>query len=230
VTVAEGFEIEKLSDADLDRLVKSLRVCARVSPEHKMRIASALRRNGDIVAMTGDGVNDAPAVKAADIGVAMGIKGADVTREASDMVLEDNNYATIVRAVEGGRTIYANISKYVRLMLSANFDEFLMILVSISMGLPLPFLPIHVLWVNLVTDGLPAVALSVDPAEEGLMRRPPRNPKEGLLSRYWLFIITAAFIAFAADFITYYLVYTETGDVAVARSAALRPSSSSSYS
>lgn len=220
-TVAEGFEIEKLSDGELDRLVGSLRVCARVSPEHKMRIASALRRNGDIVAMTGDGVNDAPAVKAADIGVAMGIKGADVTREASDMVLEDDNYATIVRAVEGGRTIYANISKYVRLMLSANFDEFLMILVSISMGLPLPFLPIHVLWVNLVTDGLPAVTLSVDPAEEGLMRRPPRNPKEGLLSRYWLFIVTAAFVAFAADFATYYLVYTETGNVAVARSAAL---------
>jgi Ca2+-transporting ATPase len=220
-TVAEGFEVEKLSDEELDSLVVNLRVCARVSPEHKMRIASALRRKGEIVAMTGDGVNDAPAVKAADIGVAMGIKGADVTREASDMVLEDDNYATIVRAVEGGRTIYANISKYVRLMLSANFDEFLMILVSISMGLPLPFLPIHVLWVNLVTDGLPAVALSVDPAEEGLMRRPPRDPKEGLLSRYWIFIAAAAFVAFVADFIPYYLIYNETGNVAVARSAAL---------
>jgi Ca2+-transporting ATPase len=219
--VAEGFEVESMNDEELDRLVENLRVCARVSPEHKMRIAQALKRRGEVVAMTGDGVNDAPAIKAADIGVAMGIKGADVTREASDMVLEDDNYATIVRAVEGGRTIYANISKYVRLMLSANFDEFLMILVSISMGLPLPFLPIHVLWVNLVTDGLPAVALSVDPAEEGLMKRPPRDPKEGLLSRYWRFILFAAFVAFAADFVPFYLIYNWTGDVAVARSAAL---------
>jgi Ca2+-transporting ATPase len=220
-TVAEGVDVEKMSDEELDRLVENLRVCARVSPEHKMRIASALRRRGHIVAMTGDGVNDAPALKAADIGVAMGIKGADVTKEASDMVLEDDNYATIVRAVEGGRTIYSNISKYVRLMLSANFDEFLMILVSISMGLPLPFLPIHVLWVNLITDGLPAVALSVDPAEDGLMNRPPRDPKEGLLSRYWRFIIFAALIAFVADFVPFYLVFNWTGDVAVARSAAL---------
>jgi Ca2+-transporting ATPase len=219
--VAEGFEIEKLSDDELDKLVVDLRVCARVSPEHKMRIASALRRMGHVVAMTGDGVNDAPALKAADIGIAMGIKGADVTREASDMILEDDNYATIVRAVEGGRTIYANISKYVRLMLSANFDEFLMILASISMGLPLPLLPIHVLWINLVTDGLPAIALSVDPAEEGLMRRPPRDPKEGLLTRYWRFIIFAALVAFVADFVPFYLIYTWTGDVAVARSAAL---------
>jgi Ca2+-transporting ATPase len=220
-TVAEGADVEKMSDEELDRLVENLRICARVSPEHKMRIASALRRRGHIVAMTGDGVNDAPALKAADIGVAMGIKGADVTKEASDMVLEDDNYATIVRAVEGGRTIYSNISKYVRLMLSANFDEFLMILVSISMGLPLPFLPIHVLWVNLITDGLPAVALSVDPAEDGLMNRPPRDPKEGLLSRYWRFIVFAAFIAFIADFAPFYLVFNWTGDVAVARSAAL---------
>ena len=219
--VAEGSEIEKMSDEELDRRVNDLRVCARVSPEQKTRIASSLRRMGHVVAMTGDGVNDAPALKAADIGIAMGIKGADVTREASDMILEDDNYATIVRAVEGGRTIYANISKYVRLMLSANFDEFLMILVSISMGMPLPFLPIHVLWVNLVTDGLPAVALSVDPAEEGLMRRPPRDPKEGLLSRYWRFIIFAALIAFVADFVPFYLIYNWTGDVAVARSAAL---------
>ncbi|MFA5868933.1 MAG: cation-translocating P-type ATPase [Candidatus Bathyarchaeia archaeon] len=219
--VVEGSEIEKMTDEELDERVEGFRVGARVSPEHKMRIALALRRRGQIVAMTGDGVNDAPALKAADIGVAMGIKGADVTREASDMVLEDDNYATIVRAVEGGRRIYANISKYVRLMISANFDEFLMILVSISLGLPLPFLPIHILWVNLVTDGLPAIALSVDPAEEGLMRRPPRDPKEGLLSRYWRFIAFAALIAFAADFLPFYLIYGWTGDIAVARSAAL---------
>jgi Ca2+-transporting ATPase len=151
----------------------------------------------------------------------MGIKGTDVTREASDIVLEDDNFATIIRAVEGGRRIYANITKYIRLMLCANFDEFLMILVSISLGLPLPFLPIHILWVNLVTDGLPAIALSVDPTEPGSMRRPPRDLREGLLSRFWVFIIVASLVAFVADFVPFYLVYTGTGDIATARSAAL---------
>ena len=220
-SVIDGAELEALSDGELDGIVERIRVGARVSPEHKMRIANSLRRRGHIVAMTGDGVNDAPALKAADIGIAMGIKGTDVTREASDMVLEDDNYATIVKAVEGGRRIFDNISKYVRLMLSANFDEFLMILASISMGLPLPFLPIHILWVNLVTDGLPAVALSIDPAEEGLMKRWPRDPKEGILNRYWRFIAFAALVAFASDYAVYYTTYTWSGDTTIARSAAL---------
>lgn len=219
--IITGEEFNSLSDGELDDLVDTLRVCARVSPEHKLRVAQSLKRRDHIVAMTGDGVNDAPALKVADIGIAMGIKGTAVTREASDIVLEDDNFATIIRAVEGGRRIYANITKYIRLLLCANFDEFLMILVAISLGLPLPFLPIHVLWVNLVTDGLPAIALSVDPAEPGSMRRPPRDIREGLLSRFWVFIIVASLVAFVANFIPFYLVYAETGDISTARSVAL---------
>ena len=179
-SVMIGEELEEIDDDRLDEVIEDISVFARVSPEHKMRIAMSLKRNGHIVAMTGDGVNDAPALKAADIGIAMGIKGTDVTKEASDMVLEDDNFATIVRAVQGGRHIYDNVTKYLRLMLAANFDEFIEITVCTLLGLPLPFLPIHVLWVNLVTDGLPAVALSIDPPDPDLMKYPPRNPGEGL--------------------------------------------------
>jgi Ca2+-transporting ATPase len=208
--VLEGHEIESLTDEGLDDTINQVRVCARVSPEHKMRIAQSLKRQGHIVAMTGDGVNDAPALKAADIGVAMGIKGTDVTKEASDMVLEDDNYATIVRAVEGGREIYDNVSKYIRLMLAANFDEFIEITVTAMLGLPVPFLPIHVLWVNLVTDGLPAVALSVDPPDPDIMRYPPRDPKEDMLKRFWRFILFSALVDFISDFIPFFYTYITT--------------------
>ncbi|MCW4051474.1 MAG: cation-transporting P-type ATPase [Candidatus Bathyarchaeota archaeon] len=215
-SVLEGIEIESMSDDELDDVIENVRVCARVSPEHKMRIAQSLKRLGHIVAMTGDGVNDAPALKAADIGIAMGIKGTDVTKEASDMVLEDDNFATIVRAIRGGREIYDNISKYIRLMLAANFDEFIEITVTAVLGLPVPFLPIHVLWVNLVTDGLPAVALSIDPADPDIMRYPPRDPKEGMLKRFWRFILFAALVDFISDFIPFFYTYINvamnTGD------------------
>ena len=206
-SVMTGAELEEIEDEKLDTLIEDIRVFARVSPEHKMRIAQSLKRNGHIVAMTGDGVNDAPALKAADIGVAMGIKGTDVTKEASDMILQDDNFATIVKAIKGGRQIYDNVTKYLRLMLAANFDEFIEITVVTLLGLPLPFLPIHVLWINLITDGLPAVALSIDPPDPDIMKYPPRDPKEGLLSRYWRFIVFAALVDFISDFIPFLYTY-----------------------
>jgi len=209
-SVLEGVEIEALSDDQLDDTIENVRVCARVSPEHKMRIALSLKRLNHIVAMTGDGVNDAPALKAADIGVAMGIKGTDVTKEASDMVLEDDNFATIVHAIKGGREIYTNVTKYIRLMLAANFDEFLEITVTAVLGLPVPFLPIHILWINLVTDGLPALALSIDPPDPDIMKYPPRDPKEDILKRFWRFIVFAALVDFISDFIPFFWVYIDT--------------------
>ncbi|MGQ9679602.1 MAG: cation-translocating P-type ATPase [Candidatus Bathyarchaeia archaeon] len=217
-SVLTGEDLTKMSDEDLDKVIDDVLVFARVSPEHKMRIAQSLKRRGHIVAMTGDGVNDAPALKAADIGVAMGIKGTDVTKEASDMILEDDNFATIVRAVEGGRHIYDNITKYVRLMLSANFDEFLEVSVAAFMGIPIPYLPIHILWINLVTDGLPAVALSIDPKDPDIMSFPPRDPKEGLLARFWRFIGFSATVDFVSNFIPFVWVYMTTKDVSLARS------------
>jgi len=219
-SVMIGEELEEIDDDRLDEVIEDISVFARVSPEHKMRIAMSLKRNGHIVAMTGDGVNDAPALKAADIGIAMGIKGTDVTKEASDMVLEDDNFATIVRAVQGGRHIYDNVTKYLRLMLAANFDEFIEITVCTLLGLPLPFLPIHILWVNLVTDGLPAVALSIDPPDPDLMKYPPRNPDEGLLTRFWRFIVFAALVDFISDFIPFIYTYATTGSAVQARTVA----------
>jgi Ca2+-transporting ATPase len=222
--VLTGNDLEGTSDKQLDEVIENVRVFARVSPEHKMRIALSLKRIGHIVAMTGDGVNDAPALKAADIGIAMGIKGTDVTKEASDMVLEDDNFATIVRAVEGGREIYDNVSKYIRLMLAANFDEFIEITITAMLGLPVPFLPIHVLWINLVTDGLPAVALSIDPPDPDIMKYPPRDPKEDMLKRFWRFLLFAALVDFVSDFIPFFYTYTSTitltGDLELAATTA----------
>ncbi len=218
--VLTGVELDEMSDKELEEAVERISVFARVSPEHKVRITQALKRRGHIVAMTGDGVNDAPALKTADIGIAMGIKGTDVTKEAADMILEDDNFATIVKAVESGRHIYDNVTKYIRLMLTANFDEIIEITVCSLLGLPLPLLPIHILWVNLVTDGLPAVALSVDPKDPELMRYPPRDPEEGLLTRFWKFILFAAVLDFLSDFAPFLYVYLTTGDAALSRTAA----------
>jgi Ca2+-transporting ATPase len=218
--VYTGTYVEGVTDEQLDEIIEDARVFARVSPEHKMRIAQSLKRKGHVVAMTGDGVNDAPALKTADIGIAMGIKGTDVTKEASDMVLEDDNFATIVRAVEGGRHLYDNVTKYLRLMLAANFDEFIEITIVTLLGLPVPFLPIHILWINLVTDGLPAVALSIDPKNPDLMKYPPRSPQEGILSRFWRFIIFAALVDFISDFIPFLWTYASTGSETRARAVA----------
>ncbi|MFB0543753.1 MAG: cation-translocating P-type ATPase [Candidatus Bathyarchaeia archaeon] len=203
-----GSELDKLSDEELVKIVDETLVYARVSPEHKMRIAQLLKRKGHVVAMTGDGVNDAPAIKTADIGVAMGIKGTDVTKEASDMILEDDNFATIVSAVEGGRHIFDNIKKYLRLLITTNFDEFFEITFCSLAGFPLTLLPIQILWVNLITDGLPAVALSIDPKEPDVMQRPPRDPKKGFLRPMWRFLIFVATLDFVTDIIPFLYVLT----------------------
>ncbi len=182
-----GEDLERLNDDELYDVAEEVTVYARVSPHHKVRIVEALRRRGHIVAMTGDGVNDAPALKRADIGVAMGITGTDVSKEASDMVLTDDNFASIVRAIEEGRGIFDNIRKFVGYLLSANAGEVLvMFLATLILVRPefLPFLaPIQLLWINLVTDGLPALALGVDPIAKDVMSRPPRPPKESPLNR-----------------------------------------------
>ena len=178
-----GAELDRLTDRELCALAARTAVYARVSAEHKLRIVRALKAGGAVVAMTGDGVNDAPAVKAADIGVAMGITGTDVTKEAADMVVTDDNFASIAAAVEEGRATFDNIRKSVHFLLSCNVGEILLMLFATFLGLPLPLLPVQILWVNLVTDGLPALALAVDPKDPELMRRPPRRPDEAILSR-----------------------------------------------
>jgi Ca2+-transporting ATPase len=179
--VLTGTELDVISDEEFERIVEDVKVYARVAPEHKLRIVKALRKKGEIVAMTGDGVNDAPALKQADIGVAMGITGTDVTKEAADMVLADDNFATIVKAVEGGRTIYDNIRKFSFFLLRCNFDELALIGTFAILGLELPLTAGMILWLNLVTDGGPALALTMDPPEKDVMQRSPRNPKEGVL-------------------------------------------------
>lgn len=188
-----GDELSKISDEELVRDVERIKVYARVSPEHKMRIVDAWRKKGHVVAMTGDGVNDAPALKRSDIGVAMGITGTDVAKESADMVLTDDNFASIVAAIEEGRGIYENIRKFVAYLLSANAGEVaIMFLATILITNPsfLPFFtPVQLLWINLVTDGLPALALGVDPYPPDIMSRPPRNPREGVLSKDIFFLI-----------------------------------------
>ncbi|HOO11492.1 MAG TPA: calcium-translocating P-type ATPase, SERCA-type [Bacillota bacterium] len=178
-----GAELEDISDQDLEERVDRISVYARVSPEHKVRIVKAWQARGQIVAMTGDGVNDAPALKIADIGAAMGIVGTDVAKEASDMVLTDDNFATVVAAVEEGRTIFANILKAIQFLLSCNVGEILTLFVATMLNWYEPLLPIHILWVNLVTDSLPALALGVDPAEKNIMDRKPRNPEKNIFDK-----------------------------------------------
>ncbi|MCY0908230.1 MAG: calcium-transporting P-type ATPase, PMR1-type [Sulfobacillus thermotolerans] len=181
--IITGPELDRLTDEELDERVEHIRVYARVSPPHKLRVVRAWKAKGDVVAMTGDGVNDAPALKEADIGVAMGKTGTDVTKEASAMILTDDNFATIVRAIEEGRAIYDNIRKFIRYLLSCNVGEVLVMFLAAFFGLPLPLLPIQILFVNLVTDGLPAMALGVDPPNPGVMDRPPRSPNESIFAR-----------------------------------------------
>ena len=210
-------ELDGMGDEKFEKIVENVAVYARVSPEHKLRIVRALKKKGHIVAMTGDGVNDAPAVKAADVGVAMGITGTDVTREASDMVLTDDNFASIVKAVEEGRVIYDNIRKYARFLIACNFDEVLVIgtfaILAGMSGLageilfPLPLLPAMLLWINLATDGAPAVALATDPPDEDVMKRSPRKPEQGILHGMIAFIIASFILQSIGTILVFCLEY-----------------------
>ena len=181
--IVTGADLESMSDADLEQEVENIEVYARVSPAHKLRVVTALQQNNHVVAMTGDGVNDAPALKKADIGIAMGITGTDVTKEASAMTLTDDNFASIVAAVEEGRAIFGNIKKYLMYLLSSNIGEICLMAGASLLGMPLPLSAVQILYVNLATDGLPALALAVDPPEPDLMRRKPRSPQTGIFTR-----------------------------------------------
>jgi Ca2+-transporting ATPase len=181
--VLTGTALNNLTDGQLQEALQKTRVFARVAPEHKLRLVNLLKARGEIVAMTGDGVNDAPALKRADIGVAMGITGTEVTKETAAMILADDNFASLVAAVEEGRAIFDNIKKYLIFLLSCNIAEILVLTGAIFLGLPLPLIALQILWVNLDSDGLPAFALGVDPKAPDIMSRPPRLPREGVFTR-----------------------------------------------
>jgi Ca2+-transporting ATPase len=219
--VLDGKALSDMSVDELEEVVEDVSVFARVSPEHKLKIVKSLQNRGHIVAMTGDGVNDAPAIKAADIGVAMGITGTDVAKEASSLVLLDDNFATIKAAIKEGRNIYENIRKFIRYLLASNVGEILVMLIAMLMGLPLPLVPIQILWVNLVTDGLPAMALGLDQPEDDVMKRKPRSPKEGVFARGlgWK-VISRGFLIGVVTLAAFMTVYKDPSNLAYAQTVA----------
>lgn len=214
--VITGKELDEMMDEELEKIINDVIVFARVSPSHKVRVVKALKKKGHIVAMTGDGVNDAPALKMADIGVAMGKRGTDVAREAADLILLDDNFSTIVKAIEEGRVIYDNVKKPIRYLLSANMGEVSTILLGEILGLPLILRPTQILWINLITDSFPALALGVEPPEPNIMDRPPRKPHEKILVRKTLFYIITIGIVMAILGLMLYLRFLSV-DLAYAR-------------
>ncbi len=218
--ILTGSDLDRMSGAQLQEAVKKAVVYARVSPKHKLQIVRALKKAGHVVAMTGDGVNDAPAVKEADIGIAMGTTGTDVTKESSAMILADDNFSSIVSAVEEGRGIYDNIRKFMRYLLSCNVGEVLTMLLAVLAGMPLPLMPIQILWMNLVTDGLPAMALGVDPYDRDIMMRQPRRPGESIFSHGLAWRIISSGTIFGLGTLLVFLVGLNLGDVALARTMA----------
>ena len=211
--VLEGKQLNDMSFEELEEMVEDIAVFARVSPEHKLKIVKALQNKGHIVAMTGDGVNDAPAIKTADIGIAMGITGTDVAKEASSLILVDDNFATIKSAIKEGRNIYENIRKFIRYLLASNVGEILVMFFAMLCGLPLPLVPIQILFVNLVTDGLPAMALGLDEAEDDVMKQKPRHPNEGVFARGlgWK-IISRGILIGITTLIAFYIIYRANPD------------------
>jgi Ca2+-transporting ATPase len=211
--VLEGRQLADMEVGELEEVVETVSVFARVSPEHKLKIVKALQNKGHVVAMTGDGVNDAPAIKSADIGISMGITGTDVAKEASSLILVDDNFATIKSAIKEGRNIYENIRKFIRYLLASNVGEILVMFFAMLCALPLPLIPIQILFVNLVTDGLPAMALGLDAAEEDVMKRNPRNANEGVFGRGlgWK-IISRGFLIGVSTLIAFYVVYRANPD------------------
>ena len=197
--IIEGNELEKMTDDELKKVINDVDLFARTNPNHKYRIVSLLKEMGEVVAVTGDGVNDAPALKKADIGIAMGIKGTQVSKEASDIILQDDNFATIINIIEEGRRVYANILSFVKYMLSANFDTIAVVGLATLVGLPLPILPLQVLWINIATDSLPALALGTEPTEKGIMKQKPHKKGESLIKKFIPFLSLAVITQIIAN-------------------------------
>lgn len=215
-----GPELDQMTDGELDRKLEYISVYARVSPEHKIRIVEAWQRQGRIVAMTGDGVNDAPALKKADIGVAMGIMGTEVSKDAASMILTDDNFATMIKAVANGRNVYRNIRNAVQFLLSGNMAGILCVLYASILALPMPFAPVHLLFINLLTDSLPAIAIGMESQEEGLLDQPPRDPKEGILTAAFLLRLVLQGMLIAVSTMTAYHVGMDTGGAGTASTMA----------
>lgn len=215
-----GPELDAMSDEELDKAIAKISVYARVSPENKIRIVDAWQRRGNVVSMTGDGVNDAPALKKADIGVAMGITGTEVSKDAASMILTDDNFATIIKAVANGRNVYRNIKNAIGFLLSGNMAGILSVLYTSLMALPVPFAPVHLLFINLLTDSLPAIAIGMEPAEKDLLSEKPRNPKEGILTKQFMGTILVQGALIAAVTMTAFYMGLSQGNSALASTMA----------